>query len=137
MTNKNDYYLYYKSAYGNQTWQNDDFPWWAPTYNVTLPFYHMALWETRFTYRRKFSTQTLKSFPTSCLQSCSIAGQDILERQGTRAVWIKRAYLSRFRAIRRWKPPKQRATLKFWECENAPKNKKALRGSTSRNSCLE
>ena len=59
-------YLYYKSVYGNQTWHNDSFPWWALTYNVAWPFYHMALWDTRFTYRRRFSTKTLKSSPTSC-----------------------------------------------------------------------
>ena len=35
------FYLYYKSAYDNQTW-NDNFPWWAPTY-VTWPFDHAAL----------------------------------------------------------------------------------------------
>ena len=60
-------YLYYKSVYGNQTWQNDSFPWWALTYNVAWPFDHMALWDTRFTYRRRFSTQTLKSSPSSCI----------------------------------------------------------------------
>ena len=55
-TNKN---LYYKSAYGSQTWQNDDFPSWDPTYNVTRPFDHMALWDRRFTFKMKFSSQTL------------------------------------------------------------------------------
>ena len=59
-------YLYYKSVYGNQTWQNDSFPWWALTYNVAWPFDHMVLWDMRFTYTRRFSTQTLKSSPTSC-----------------------------------------------------------------------
>ena len=55
-----------QDIYGNQTWQNDSFPWWASTYNVVWPFDNMALWDTRFTYRRKFSTQTLKSSPISC-----------------------------------------------------------------------
>ena len=36
-------YLYYKSVYGHQTWQNDSFPWWVPAYNVTLPFNQMGL----------------------------------------------------------------------------------------------
>ena len=53
-------YLYCKSAYGKQTWQNDDFPWGATTYNVTWSFDHVTLWDTRF------STQTLKSSLTSC-----------------------------------------------------------------------
>ena len=65
---KNYLYLYYKSAYRKQTWQNLEFAWWAPTYNNTWPFDHAALWDTRFTYLRKFSTQTLKSPPTSCYQ---------------------------------------------------------------------
>ena len=30
------------------------------------PLITMALWDTRFTYRRRFSTQTLKLSPTSC-----------------------------------------------------------------------
>ena len=30
-------YFHYPSAYGHETWQNDDFAWWAPTYNVTWP----------------------------------------------------------------------------------------------------
>ena len=33
---------------------------WQPNFD------HMALWGTRFTYSRRFSTQTLKSSPTSC-----------------------------------------------------------------------
>ena len=52
--------------YGKQTWQNDDFAWWVPTYNVTWPFDHVALWDLRFTYRRSFSMQMLKLSPTCC-----------------------------------------------------------------------
>ena len=63
---KNPLYLYCKSAYGKETWQNDDFAWWAPNYNVTWPFDHVAFWDTMFTYRTRFNTQTLKSWPTSC-----------------------------------------------------------------------
>ena len=53
---KNILYIFYKSAYGKQTWQNLDFVWWAPTYNNTWTFDHAALWDTRFTYMRRFST---------------------------------------------------------------------------------
>ena len=60
-------YLDCKKASGKQTWQNDNFPWWSSTYNVTWPFGHVALWDMRFTFRRWFSTQTLKSSLTSCL----------------------------------------------------------------------
>ena len=66
---KNSLYLYYKSAYGKQTWQNHDFVWWAATYNNKWPFDHAALWDTRLSYMRRFSIQTLKSSPTSCLNS--------------------------------------------------------------------
>ena len=57
-----------QGVYGNQIWQNDSFPWWTPTYNVAWPFDHMALWDRRFTYKSRFSTQTLKSSPTSCFR---------------------------------------------------------------------
>ena len=60
-------YLDCKKASGKQTWQNDNFPWWSSTYNVTWPFGHVALWDMRFTFRKWFSTQTLKSSLTSCL----------------------------------------------------------------------
>ena len=49
-------------------WQpnlTDSFPWWALIYNVAWPFDHIALWDMRFTYRTRFSTQTLKSSPNS------------------------------------------------------------------------
>ena len=65
LRDKNHLYLYYKSAYGKQTWLNDDFSLWAPTYNVTGSFDHVALWDMRFTYRT-FNTQTLKLSLTSC-----------------------------------------------------------------------
>ena len=45
--------------HGKQTWQNDDFTWWAPTYNVTWPFDQVALWVTRFTYRRRSACKHL------------------------------------------------------------------------------
>ena len=31
------------SAYDQQTWQDSDLPWGAPTHNVTRPFGHAAL----------------------------------------------------------------------------------------------
>ena len=36
-------YLNYQSAYGHQTWQDDNLSWWAPAYIVTRPFYHVIL----------------------------------------------------------------------------------------------
>ena len=29
-------FLYYQSAYGRQTWQDDDLRWWAPNYKAIL-----------------------------------------------------------------------------------------------------
>ena len=36
-------YIHYYSAYGYQTWQDGNLPWWAPAYKVTWPFDHMVL----------------------------------------------------------------------------------------------
>ena len=33
------FYLYYQSAYGHQTWQDGNLPWYAPAHKV-----HMTLW---------------------------------------------------------------------------------------------
>ena len=63
VTKQKPLYIYYKSASGNQTWQNDDSPWWALTYNVAWPFDHAALWDKKFAYRRRLSSQTLKLSP--------------------------------------------------------------------------
>ena len=36
-------HLHYQSAYGHQTWQDGNFPWWASIHKVTWPFDHMVL----------------------------------------------------------------------------------------------
>ena len=79
VTWQNPLYLYYKSTYGKQTWQND-FAWWAPTY-VTWPFDQVALWDTGFTYRRRFSTQTLKLSATCYLCNHKNWGLQILKQR--------------------------------------------------------
>ena len=63
-----------------------------------------------------------------------------LEKQSMRAVWIKKGhtYFSKFRVIRKCKPPKQHANIKLLECTNAKQNsKRALRAGTGRNKCLK
>ena len=35
--------LHYHSAYGYQTWQDSNLPWWASAHKVTWPFDHMVL----------------------------------------------------------------------------------------------
>ena len=36
-------YLPYQSAYFHQSWQDDNLPWWVPTYKVTSPLDHVVL----------------------------------------------------------------------------------------------
>ena len=36
-------YLRYHCAYGQQTWQDGNLPWWAPSYKITWSFDHVAL----------------------------------------------------------------------------------------------
>ena len=36
-------YMDHHSAYGHQTWQDRNLPWWAPTHNVSWPFGHVVL----------------------------------------------------------------------------------------------
>ena len=36
-------YLHYHSAYGYQTWQDGNLPWWAPAHKVTWLFDRMVL----------------------------------------------------------------------------------------------
>ena len=36
-------YPHYQSAYGYQTWQDGNLPWWAPGCKVTWPFDHVGL----------------------------------------------------------------------------------------------
>ena len=38
-------YLHYQRAYGHQTWQDGNLPWWTPACKVTLPFDHVVLWD--------------------------------------------------------------------------------------------
>ena len=52
-------YLDYHSAYGHQTWQDDVKPWAASTYNVTLPFSHMALQDQVTNWKHNISTNTV------------------------------------------------------------------------------
>ena len=37
-------YLHYHNAYGYQTWQDANLPWWDPIHNVTWLFDHVILW---------------------------------------------------------------------------------------------
>ena len=36
-------YLHYQSAYGHQTWEDGNLPWWAPAYKIRWPFDHLVL----------------------------------------------------------------------------------------------
>ena len=35
--------LHYHIAYGHQTWQDGNLPWWARAYKVAWPFDHVVL----------------------------------------------------------------------------------------------
>ena len=59
MTNKNHYISIPRVPMANKLGINDDFRSWDSTYNITRPLDHVALWDTRFTYRRRFNIQTL------------------------------------------------------------------------------
>ena len=36
-------YLVYQGAYGHQTWQDGNLPWWTPAHKVTWLFDHVIL----------------------------------------------------------------------------------------------
>ena len=36
-------YLHFQRAYGHQTWQNGNMPWWTPAHKVKLLFDHTVL----------------------------------------------------------------------------------------------
>ena len=35
-------YLHYQSAYGHQTWQDANLPWWVPAHKITWSFWSLA-----------------------------------------------------------------------------------------------
>ena len=36
-------HLHYQSAFGHQTWQYGNLPWWAPLHKTVWSFYHVVL----------------------------------------------------------------------------------------------
>ena len=57
------------------------------SYNAIWNFDNVILWDTRFTYRRRFSTQMLKSSPPTCL-SFYIVIIRILHRHQIWLIWL-------------------------------------------------
>ena len=59
-----------------------------------------------------------------------------LEREGLCAVWIKRAYYGKFRAILWWSPYKHHVKSKFLECEYAKKQNKEQKPNKTKGHCV-
>ena len=61
-----------------QTWQNDNLPWWVPTYKDTSPFYHVVLQDQ--------TCLIIKLYKTLTTWSCKVAWKNILYISITRVL---------------------------------------------------
>ena len=50
------FYIHCHCTNGNQTWQGDNLPWWAPTFKATRPFDNVAFWDHVTNYNHYIST---------------------------------------------------------------------------------